>query len=127
MLIILGVGVGAACGAWLRWLFAVLFNPLIAHIPLGTLLVNLIGGYLMGIAMGVFTIHVNLSPELRMMIVTGFLGGLTTFSSFSAEVVSLFLRHEVGWGLMTILLHVIGSLCLTGLGLWTVALMQAKM
>jgi CrcB protein len=126
MLMMLGVGVGAACGAWLRWLFVVLFNPLIAHLPLGTLLANLLGGYLMGIAMGVFTIYVHLSPELRMMIVTGFLGGLTTFSSFSAEVMTMFLRQEIGWGLIIIFSHIIGSLGLTGLGLWTVMLMRGE-
>ena len=120
MLMILGIGLGAACGAWVRWLCAMLLNPLFANLPLGTLLVNLVGAYLIGCAMGIFAVNLTISPEVRMIAVTGFLGGLTTFSSFSSEVVTLFLRQEIGWGIATIASHVFGSLCLTGLGLWTV-------
>ncbi|MBE9609384.1 fluoride efflux transporter CrcB [Chitinilyticum piscinae] len=114
------IGVGAACGAWLRWLLGLFINPLFPAIPLGTLAANLLGGYLMGIALGTFQLWPSLSPELRLMITTGFLGGLTTFSTFSAETTTMLLRQQLGLGLGTIALHVCGSLLLTWFGLMTV-------
>ena len=84
----LAVGVGAALGAWLRWLFAVLWNAIHPALPYGTLAANLLGGYLVGVAVGYFDTHTNLPPEWRLLAVTGFLGGLTTFSTFSSEVVA---------------------------------------
>ena len=88
-------------------------------IPLGTLLSNLVGGYLIGIAIAFFGNNPNLSPEWKLFVITGFLGGLTTFSSFSAEVVALMQRGELTWALGTALLHLIGSLALTFLGILT--------
>jgi CrcB protein len=88
-------------------------------IPLGTLLANLVGGYLVGIAIAFFNNNPNLSPEWKLFVITGFLGGLTTFSSFSAEVVGLMQRGEFTWALGTALLHLIGSLVLTFLGILT--------
>ncbi len=113
----LAVGGGAAIGAWLRWLLGMLFNPLFPTLPLGTLSANLAGGLLMGFAMEVLTRHAVLPAEVRLLVTTGFLGGLTTFSTFSAEVITLLLRREYLWGSIAILSHVIGSLVMTILGI----------
>ena len=111
------VGAGAAVGAWLRWGLAVAFNPLFPNVPLGTAAANLVGGLLMGLAMELFTRHAFVAPEMRLLIVTGFLGGLTTFSTFSAEVTSQLMRREWMWGVVTVGLHVVGSVALTLLGI----------
>jgi len=113
----LAVGGGAAIGAWLRWLLGMLFNPLFPTLPLGTLSANLAGGLLMGFAMELLTRHAVLPAEVRLLVTTGFLGGLTTFSTFSAEVVTLLLRKEYLWGSIAIATHVIGSLVMTILGI----------
>ncbi|HEY3300380.1 MAG TPA: fluoride efflux transporter CrcB [Methylophilaceae bacterium] len=113
------VGVGAALGAWLRWGFSAALNAVYPVLPLGTLLANLLGGYLMGIAMG-FVSSGSLSPEIRLLLTTGFLGGLTTFSTFSAESVSLLSRGDYGWASIHIVMHLVGSLLMTALGLFTV-------
>jgi CrcB protein len=113
----LSVAVGAALGALLRWMLGVWFNPLFATVPLGTLAANLLGGYLVGVAVSVFTTHAGLPPELRLFVITGFLGGLTTFSTFSAEVVSLVQEGQWGWGLAAAGAHLVGSLVLTLLGM----------
>ena len=84
-------------GAWLRWGLGMALNPLFPTLPLGTLAANLIGGLLIGFAMELLTRHAVLPPEVRLLVVTGFLGGLTTFSTFSAEVVTLLLRREWLW------------------------------
>ena len=114
---ILAVGGGAAIGAWLRWGLGVMLNPVFPTLPLGTLAANLIGGLLMGFAMEVITRHAVLSPELQLLVTTGFLGGLTTFSTFSGEIVTLLLRKEYLWGTIAIASHVIGSLAMTILGI----------
>jgi CrcB protein len=112
---IAAVGVGAACGAWTRWGLSVLLNPILPSLPLGTLAANLIGGLLIGIVMGL-TEPLSLSVTTRLLIVTGFLGGLTTFSSFSAETVGTLMRGESGWAIVLVLAHLTGSLVLTGVG-----------
>ena len=112
---IAAVGAGAACGAWARWGLSILLNPIVPSLPLGTLAANLIGGLLIGIAMALAE-PLNLSVTTRLLIVTGFLGGLTTFSSFSAEAVGTFMRGESGWAILLVLAHLIGSLVLTGVG-----------
>lgn len=117
---LLSVGVGAALGAWLRWWLGVKLNPAFPTLPLGTLAANLIGGYLVGIAIAYFNQHPGLPPEVRLLVITGFLGGLTTFSTFSAEVVSLFGREEYLWAFGAASAHLIGSLLLTALGIMTV-------
>lgn len=119
------VGIGAAMGAWLRWWFGVLMNPLIPALPLGTLVANLVGGYLMGLALGIFTHYASLPVEIRLLITTGFLGGLTTFSTFSAEAVTLISRHQYGWALAHISSHVLGALAMTGFGILTVSLFRS--
>lgn len=121
---LLAVGAGAAVGAWLRWWFGVLWNPLFPTLPLGTLAANLLGGYLMGIAMAVFAEHPGLPPEARLLLATGFLGGLTTFSTFSAETVTLLLRAQYLWGTALIAAHLAGSLLMTVAGIWSVKLLK---
>ncbi|RYF01517.1 MAG: fluoride efflux transporter CrcB [Comamonadaceae bacterium] len=107
----------AACvGALLRWGFALWLNPG-GWLPWGTLAVNLIGGYCIGIAIAVFTQRPDIDPAWRLLIVTGFLGALTTFSSFSAEVATLLMQQRYGVALATLLLHVGGSIALTFAGL----------
>ncbi|NWG87139.1 MAG: fluoride efflux transporter CrcB [Hydrogenophilaceae bacterium] len=113
------IGLGAALGAWLRWGLGLWLNPLHAGLPLGTLAANLLGGYLIGLAIAYFAQHPGLSPEARLFVVTGFLGGLTTFSTFSAEVFTLLSRAQYAMGLLVIGAHVVGSLFMTGLGVWS--------
>jgi len=116
------VGVGAAFGAWLRWWLSLRLNPLFPAVPLplGTLAANLIGGYLVGVAVGIFAQYQGLAPEWRLFTITGFLGGLTTFSTFSAEVVALLSQGELQWAIATAAAHLTGSLVLTALGMATV-------
>ena len=116
---IIAIFFGAGFGALLRAGFNFLVVGSASMIPLGTLLSNLVGGYLIGIAIAFFGNNPNLSPEWKLFVITGFLGGLTTFSSFSAEVVGFMQRGEVTWALGTALLHLVGSLCLTFLGILT--------
>ena len=114
------VGLGSALGAWLRWGLGLVLNPKLATIPLGTLASNLIGGYLVGVALAFFAQNQGLAPEWRLFAITGFLGGLTTFSTFSGEVVTLLSRGQVSWGIATAAAHLVGSLSLTALGIATV-------
>jgi CrcB protein len=113
---LLAVGGGAAAGAWLRWWLSVVLNPLLPSLPLGTLTANLVGGYLIGMAFAAFTHFQTLSPELRLLLVTGFLGGLTTFSTFSAEAAELLSREQYGWTAVLLASHVAGSIAITFAG-----------
>lgn len=113
------VGAGAALGAWVRWGLGVALNPLFPTVPLGTLAANLIGGYFVGFAVALFHHHAGLAPELKLFLVTGLLGGLTTFSTFSAEVVALLERAQYGWALTAAGGHLVGSLMMTALGIAT--------
>ena len=115
----LAVGIGAAMGAWLRWGFGAFLNARFPTLPLGTLAANLVGGYLVGLAVAFFSQHPGLSPQVRLFIITGFLGGLTTFSTFSAEAVGLLGRAEFGWALAHVSAHLVGSLLLTLSGMAT--------
>lgn len=117
---LVAIGGGAALGAWLRYALGLWLNPLLPAMPLGTLAANLIGGYLIGMAVAVFHVNVELPAELKLFAITGFLGGLTTFSTFSAEVVGLIRTAQYGWALGTASLHLFGSLMLTGLGILTI-------
>ena len=110
---------GAGLGALLRVWFNTVSVGLSAIVPMGTLISNLLGCYLVGIAVAYFANHPALSSEWRLFIITGFLGGLTTFSSFSAEVVSPLERGQLTWGLGLALMHVCGAIALTLLGIWT--------
>jgi len=117
---IMAISIGASCGALLRWYFGLQFNALFTSIPLGTLAANLLGGYMIGLAVGFFNNHPLVSPEYRLLIITGFLGGLTTFSTFSAEVTSLLQTGRFSWALAMVGVHVIGSVTLTILGILTI-------
>ena len=110
---------GAGLGALLRIWFNTVSVGLSAIVPMGTLISNLLGCYLVGIAVAYFANHPAVSSEWRLFIIAGFLGGLTTFSSFSAEVVALIERGQLTWGLGLALMHVCGAIALTFLGIWT--------
>lgn len=120
------VGIGAALGAWLRWWLGILLNPVFPALPFGTLAANLIGGYLVGVAVAFFTEHAGLPPEARLFVITGFMGGLTTFSTFSAEAVTLISRGEYAWALAHTAVHLCGSLVMTTLGILTISLLKTK-
>ena len=113
------VGAGAALGAWLRWGLSAWLNPRVPQYPLGTLAANLVGGYLVGIAVAFFIARTDLAPEWRLFVVTGLLGGLTTFSTFSAEVTEHLLRGGYGHALVLAFAHLAGSLVLTVAGFAT--------
>ena len=117
LLAALYVFVGAGLGALLRWLLGQRLNPVFPSIPLGTLTANLLGGFLVGFLLIWLNRHPGLPPELRLLVITGFLGGLTTFSTFSAEVVTLLSRGELVLGLSAAAAHLLGSLLLTALGM----------
>ena len=116
---IVAIFFGAGIGALIRAGFNFLTFSTTSALPLGTFISNMVGGYLIGIAVAFFGNNPNLSPEWKLLVVTGFLGGLTTFSSFSAEVVGFMQRGEFTWALGTALLNLIGSLVLTFLGILT--------
>jgi len=122
---IMAISLGASLGAVLRWMLGTSFNALFPTIPLGTWLANVLGGYLIGVALAFFSSHAGLAPEWRLFIITGFLGGLTTFSTFSAEVTTLLQSGRIGWAGLAISVHVLGSLAMTLLGLATVTLFRA--
>lgn len=120
---VIAVGGGAAAGAWLRWWLGIVLNPVFPTLPLGTLAANLAGGYLMGLAMGVLLQFEALPPEVRLLVTTGFLGGLTTFSTFSAEAATLLSREQWGWAAAHVALHLVGSVVLTFAGIATMKLL----
>jgi fluoride exporter len=120
----LAVGSGAMLGAWARWALGLWLNPLFPTLPVGTLAANLGGGYLIGLALAWFAMNPGVSPEARLLLVTGFLGALTTFSTFSAEAVTLLQRQQFGWAAAHMLLHLAGSLLATVLGMWTLRLVK---
>lgn len=113
----LAVGLGAFAGAVARWLLGLALNPILPSLPLGTLASNLIGGLVMGLALGAFAHYETLPIAWRLAVTTGFLGGLTTFSTFSGETVTLFLRQQYGWTAAIIAAHLFGSLLLTLAGI----------
>jgi CrcB protein len=121
---IVAISFGASCGAVLRWFLGTWLNALFPTIPPGTLAANLIGGYLIGVALAVFAGLPGIAPEWRLLVITGFLGGLTTFSTFSAEVTTLLQQERVLWAGATIGLHVVGSVTMTVAGLATVAVLR---
>lgn len=118
MLSVLAVFSGAGLGALLRWFLGSRLNPIFPTLPLGTLVANLLGGLLIGFALAWFARHPGFAPEVRLLVITGFLGGLTTFSTFSAEVVNLLGRGELFWAMGTIFAHLAGALGMTALGIW---------
>jgi CrcB protein len=119
------VGIGGALGCWLRWVLGLALNPLFANMLLGTLAANLIGGYLIGVAVEFFAQHGSLAPEWRLFVIVGFMGGLTTFSSFSAEAVALLSERDYLWSFVLMASHLLGSLAMTWLGILTVRALQS--
>lgn len=122
---VIAISLGASIGAVMRWLLGVWFNGLFAPLPLGTLAANLVGGYFIGVAVGLFLQHPELPPHWRLFVITGLLGGLTTFSTFSAEVVAALQQGRLAWAGATIAAHLLGSLLLTLAGLATVGGLKA--
>src|SRR3954468_3940295 len=114
---VLSIAAGASAGALLRWALAVRLNPQYPQLPLGTLAANLLGGYLVGVAVAYFSLRADLPPEVRLFVITGFLGGLTTFSTFSAEVVTQMQNGQCLAALATAFAHMLGSFALTALGI----------
>ena len=123
---ILAISAGASIGALLRWVLATRFNPAHPVLPLGTLAANLLGGYLVGVAIAYFAGRPDLPAEVRLFVITGFLGGLTTFSTFSAEVVTQMQHGQWLAALATAGAHMLGSFALTALGIATVVLVRQQ-
>jgi CrcB protein len=123
---IVAICVGASLGAILRWLLAGRFNAVVPALPLGTLLANLLGGYLVGLALALIAQNPALAPQWRLFVLTGFLGSLTTFSTFSAEVVTSLMQGRLQWAIATVAAHVLGSVAMTVLGIGTIALLRAR-
>lgn len=121
---IVAISAGASIGALLRWSLALMFNHLHASIQMGTVAANLSGGYMIGLAVAFFANNLNLPAEWRLFIVTGFLGGLTTFSTFSAEVTDMLQKGVFGVAFTTIAIHLLGSLAMTFLGILTYQLFK---
>lgn len=117
---LVAIAIGAVLGSWLRWGLSYWLNPKIDHLPLGTLAANLVGGYLVGVAVAALAAHPAVTPFWRLLVITGFLGGLTTFSTFSAESVALLGSGAWGGALAHAALHLFGSLLATGAGIATV-------
>jgi CrcB protein len=122
---IIAISVGASLGALLRWWLALLFNAYLPTLPPGTLAANLLGGYLVGVLVAVFAVYTSVPPEWRLFGITGFCGGLTTFSTFSAEVVILLQQGRLGWAAATAAAHLAGSLLMTFAGIGTVSLLRS--
>jgi fluoride exporter len=119
------VMLGGSLGAALRWGLSATMNHRWSAMPLGTWLANLLGGFLVGVAVAWFSKHADMDPAWRLFVITGLLGGLTTFSSFSAEVVSMLQSERYQWALATVALHVLGSLLMTVVGIRWVKYWQA--
>ena len=117
---ILAIGLGGGLGALLRWWLGLALNANFPAIPPGTLAANLIGGYVVGMAIAFFATYAALAPEWRLFVITGFCGGLTTFSTFSAEVVTLMQQGRTLWALGAVGAHLIGSITMTFAGIGTV-------
>jgi CrcB protein len=123
---ILAISLGSALGALLRWSLSVNFNLRFTAIPPGTLLANLIGGYVVGLAVAYFASATEIAPEWRLFLITGFCGGLTTFSTFSAEVVTLIQEGRLAWALAAMGAHLAGSLLMTVAGMQTWHWLQSR-
>jgi CrcB protein len=123
---ILAIGFGAVIGALLRWQLGAKLNGLFPTIPPGTLVANLLGAYVIGLAIAFFATFTAISPEWRLLVVTGFCGGLTTFSTFSAEIATLLQQGRISWALGTVAAHVVGSVLMTFAGIGTLYLLKGS-
>lgn len=123
---VLAIALGAALGALLRWQLGTKLNSIFPTIPPGTLAANLIGAYVVGLGIAFFATFSAISPEWRLLVITGFCGGLTTFSTFSAEVTGLLQQGRVSWALGAVAAHVVGSVVMTFAGIGTVYLLKGS-
>ena len=121
---LLSIGLGAVLGAWLRWVISLKFNSFFQGIALGTVLVNLVGAFIIGFAISFFA-NTNIHANYKLAVITGFCGALTTFSTFLIEVVALLQSGKFDYAILTIAIHVLGSLLFTGLGIYSYQLMTA--
>jgi len=119
---LLAVFIGGGTGSVVRWLLSMRLNPVHAALPIGTLTANLVGAFIIGLGLALFTRMTHLDPVWKLLITTGFCGGLTTFSTFSAEVVFLLQDGRLAWAALNILLNLAGSLTMTALAFWIVSL-----
>ena len=115
----IAVAIGGVLGAWSRWGLGFFLNALWPALPPGTLVANLVGGFLIGFFIELFSLHKEIPPEAALFVIMGFLGGLTTFSTFSAEAVTLFARGQYFWAISHISSHLVGSLMMTVMGIAT--------
>jgi CrcB protein len=122
---VVAIAVGASIGALLRWWLGNQLNALFPTLPLGTLSANLIGGYVIGVAIAFFAAFPAVSPEWRLLIITGFCGGLTTFSTFSAEIVGLLQQRQGLWACTAVAAHLFGSVLMTLAGIGTVNVLRS--
>ncbi len=116
----LSVALGAGIGAWLRWVLSLSYNASLSFLPLGTLIANLIGAFLIGVTVEYLAINPSISPQIRLLIVTGLLGALTTFSTFSLETVNMLMRQQYIFAMTNIFAHVFGSILFTLSGIYIV-------
>ena len=122
---VLAISLGASLGALLRWGFGTRLNELLPAIPPGTLAANLVGAYVVGLAIAFFATYSALAPEWRLFVITGFCGGLTTFSTFSAELVMLLQQGRMGWAAAAAAAHLAGSVLMTFAGIATMSWARA--
>lgn len=120
---LVAIAVGGSAGSILRWLLSVRLNAIFPSLPPGTLTVNLVGGFIIGGAMAYFLRNPELEPAWKLLIITGFCGGLTTFSTFSMEIVGLMQSGNYLWAMISVFTHVIGSLLMTFAGFWLISLL----
>ncbi|MBK7423613.1 MAG: fluoride efflux transporter CrcB [Propionivibrio sp.] len=121
---ILAVAIGATLGALLRWQLGSRLNSIFPTIPPGTLAANLIGAYVVGLGIAFFATFSAISPEWRLLVITGFCGGLTTFSTFSSEITTLLQQGRISWALGAVAAHVVGSVVMTFAGIATIYLLK---
>jgi CrcB protein len=121
---IIAIALGAALGALLRWQLGAKLNALFPTVPPGTVAANLIGAYVIGLGIAFFATYAAVPPEWRLFIITGFCGGLTTFSTFSAEVTTLLQQGRISWALAAVGVHVVGSVLMTFAGMGTIYLLR---
>ena len=121
---ILAISIGGSLGSLLRWWLGMSFNALFPTMPPGTLTANLVGGYIIGVAVAFFGTYAALAPEWRLFVITGFCGGLTTFSTFSAEITALLQQGRLLWALGAAATHLVGSILMTLAGIGTFMLLK---
>ncbi|MCX8959292.1 fluoride efflux transporter CrcB [Erwinia psidii] len=120
---LIAVIIGGSAGCVIRWLLGIRLNALFPELPPGTLLVNLVGGFIIGAAMAWFLRNPHIDPAWKLLITTGLCGGMTTFSTFSLEIITLMQTGKMLWALISVLTHVIGSLLMTFAGFWLMTLL----